>query len=78
MSFPLTGQYPSNYSRIQSFYRKLVADGKNNMTGHRKNQYEIGPMIFKTTKETQLTNTVTLDDSPEYKPGRQMDLILIQ
>jgi hypothetical protein len=42
--------------------RKLV------FTGWRKNQYDIWTIDIVSGKETQLTNTPTLDDSPEYSP----------
>jgi TolB protein len=37
-------------------------------TGQRKNQWDIYSIDIATGKETQLTNTPTLDDSPEYTP----------
>jgi TolB protein len=37
-------------------------------TGQRNNQYDIWAIDIKTKKETQLTQTPTLDDSPEYTP----------
>jgi TolB protein len=37
-------------------------------TGWRKNQYDIWTIDIASGKETQLTNTPTLDDSPEYSP----------
>ena len=37
-------------------------------TGQRKNQYDIWAIDINTKKEQQLTNTPTLDDSPEYSP----------
>ena len=37
-------------------------------TGQRNKQYDIWSIDIATKKETQLTNTLTLDDSPEYTP----------
>lgn len=37
-------------------------------TGQRNNQYDIYIIDIKTKKETQLTNTLSLDDSPEVSP----------
>jgi Tol biopolymer transport system component len=37
-------------------------------SGNRKGQYDIWAIDIKTKKEYQLTNTPTLDDSPEYSP----------
>jgi len=42
-------------------------------TGERKGQYDIYTIDLKTGKETQLTNTKTLDDGAEYSPdGKQI------
>lgn len=37
-------------------------------TGQRNNQFDIWTIDIATKQETQLTNTATLDDSPEYSP----------
>jgi Tol biopolymer transport system component len=37
-------------------------------TGWRNNQFDIWTIDIATKKETQLTNTPTLDDSPEFTP----------
>lgn len=37
-------------------------------TGERKGKYDIYAIDIKTGKETQLTDTATLDDGPEYSP----------
>jgi Tol biopolymer transport system component/regulation of enolase protein 1 (concanavalin A-like superfamily) len=52
-----------------SYLHGWSPDGKTLVfTGQRKNQYDIWAVDIKTKKETQLTNTPTLDDSPEYTP----------
>ncbi len=52
-----------------SYLHSWSTDGKKLIfTGQRKNQYDIWAIDIKTKKETQLTNTATLDDSPEYSP----------
>jgi len=52
-----------------SYLHTWSPDGKTLVfTGQRKNQYDIWAVDIKTKKETQLTNTPTLDDSPEYTP----------
>ncbi|MGZ8554230.1 MAG: TolB family protein [Chitinophagaceae bacterium] len=52
-----------------SYLHSWSPDGKKLIfAGQRKNQYDIWAIDIKTKKETQLTNTATLDDSPEYSP----------
>jgi TolB protein len=52
-----------------SYLHSWSPDGKKLIfTGQRKNQYDIWAIDIATKKETQLTNTPTLDDSPEYSP----------
>jgi TolB protein len=52
-----------------SYLHSWSTDGKRLIfTGQRKNQYDIWAIDIKTKKEFQLTNTPTLDDSPEYSP----------
>lgn len=52
-----------------SWLHGFSPDGKKLVfTGWRKNQYDIWTIDIATGKETQLTNTPTLDDSPEYSP----------
>ena len=52
-----------------SYLHSWSTDGKKLIfTGQRKNQYDIWAIDIATKKETQLTNTPTLDDSPEYSP----------
>ncbi len=52
-----------------SYLHSWSPDGKKLIfTGQRKNQYDIWAIDIITKKETQLTNTPTLDDSPEYSP----------
>ena len=52
-----------------SYLHSWSPDGKKLIfTGQRKNQFDIWAVDIATKKETQLTNTPTLDDSPEYSP----------
>ncbi|WP_276500312.1 TolB family protein [Terrimonas pollutisoli] len=52
-----------------SYLHSWSPDGKKLIfTGQRKNQFDIWTVDIATKKETQLTNTPTLDDSPEYSP----------
>ena len=52
-----------------SYLHSWSPDGKKLIfTGQRKNQYDIWAVDIATKKETQLTNTPTLDDSPEFTP----------
>jgi Tol biopolymer transport system component len=52
-----------------SYLHTWTPDGKSLVfTGQRNNQYDIWSVNIATKKETQLTNTPTLDDSPEYTP----------
>ena len=52
-----------------SYLHGWSPDGKKLVfTGQRNNQYDIWTIDIKTKKETQLTNSLTLDDSPEYTP----------
>lgn len=52
-----------------SYLHGWSPDGKKLVfTGQRNNQYDIWTIDINTKKETQLTNTPTLDDSPEYSP----------
>lgn len=52
-----------------SYLHGWSPDGKKLVfTGQRNNQYDIWTVDIKTKQETQLTNTPTLDDSPEYSP----------
>ena len=52
-----------------SYLHSWSPDGKKLVfTGQRNNQYDIWTIDIKTKKETQLTNSPTLDDSPEYTP----------
>lgn len=72
-TLPLTGSdNPVQITSADSGHSYLHSwspDGKTLVfTGQRKNQYDIWAIDIKTKKETQLTNTPTLDDSPEYTP----------
>ena len=52
-----------------SYLHSWTKDGKSLIfTGQRNNQYDIFKIDLKTKKETQLTNTLSLDDSPEESP----------
>ena len=52
-----------------SYLHSWSTDGKKLIfTGQRKNQYDIWAVDIASKKETQLTNTPTLDDSPEFSP----------
>lgn len=52
-----------------SYLHSWSLDGKKLIfTGQRNNQYDIWTVDIATKKETQLTNTPTLDDSPELSP----------
>jgi Tol biopolymer transport system component len=52
-----------------SYLHSWSTDGKKLIfTGQRKGQYDIWGIDINTKKEYQLTNTATLDDSPEYSP----------
>jgi len=52
-----------------SYLHSWSTDGKKLIfTGQRKNQFDIWAVDIATKKETQLTNTPTLDDSPEFSP----------
>ncbi len=52
-----------------SYLHSWSPDGKQLIfTGQRNNQYDIWAVDIATKKETQLTNTPTLDDAPEYSP----------
>ena len=52
-----------------SYLHSWSTDGKKLIfTGQRKGQYDIWGIDISTKKEYQLTNTPTLDDSPEYSP----------
>jgi len=52
-----------------SYLHSWSTDGKKLIfTGQRKNQYDIWAVDIGSKKETQLTNTPTLDDSPEFSP----------
>jgi TolB protein len=55
-----------------SYLHTWSPDGKTLIfTGQRNKQYDIWAVDIATKKETQLTNTPTLDDSPEYTPDSQ-------
>ena len=52
-----------------SYLHSWSIDGKKLIfTGQRNKQYDIWSIDIATKKETQLTNTVALDDSPEFTP----------
>lgn len=52
-----------------SYLHSWSPNGKSLLfTGQRNKQYDIWSIDIATKKETQLTNTLTLDDSPEYTP----------
>ena len=52
-----------------SYLHGWSTDGKRLVfTGQRKNQYDIWAIDINSKQEFQLTNTPTLDDSPEYSP----------
>lgn len=52
-----------------SYLHSWSPDGKRLVfAGQRNNQYDIWAVDIKTKKEYQLTNTPTLDDSPEFSP----------
>jgi TolB protein len=52
-----------------SYLHSWSPDGKKLIfTGQRNKQWDIYAIDIMTKKETQLTNTTTLDDSPEYTP----------
>jgi Tol biopolymer transport system component len=52
-----------------SYLHGWSPDGKKLVfTGQRQNQYDIWLVDIASKKETQLTNSPTLDDSPEYTP----------
>ena len=52
-----------------SYLHSWSLDGKNLIfTGQRNKQFDIWSINIDTKKETQLTNTPTLDDSPEFTP----------
>ncbi len=52
-----------------SYLHSWSPDGKKLVfTGWRNNQFDIWTIDIATKKETQLTNTPTLDDSPEFTP----------
>lgn len=52
-----------------SYLHSWSPDGKRLLfTGQRNNQFDIYSVDIATKKETQLTHTATLDDSPEYTP----------
>ena len=52
-----------------SYLHSWSTDGRKLIfTGQRKGQYDIWGIDIATKKEYQLTNTPTLDDSPEYSP----------
>jgi TolB protein len=52
-----------------SYLHSWSLDGKKLIfTGQRNKQYDIWSIDIATKKETQLTNTTTLDDSPEFTP----------
>jgi Tol biopolymer transport system component len=52
-----------------SYLHSWSLDGKNLIfTGQRNKQFDIYAINIETKKETQLTNTLTLDDSPELTP----------
>ena len=52
-----------------SYLHGWSPDGKRLVfTGQRNNQYDIWAVDIKSKKEYQLTNTPSLDDSPEYSP----------
>ena len=70
---PITGSgNPVQVSSVDSGHSYLHSwspDGKKLIfTGQRKNQWDIWAIDIATKKETQLTNTPTLDDSPEFTP----------
>ncbi|HKZ66575.1 MAG TPA: hypothetical protein VJ111_09485, partial [Chitinophagaceae bacterium] len=72
-TLPLTGSDKplqiSSPDSGHSYLHSWSPDGKKLIfTGQRKNQYDIWTIDIKTKKETQLTHTATLDDSPEYSP----------
>jgi TolB protein len=65
-SNPVQITSPSNG---HSYLHSWSPDGKKLIfTGQRNKQYDIWSIDINTKKETQLTNTVSLDDSPEYTP----------
>jgi TolB protein len=72
-TLPITGS--DNPTQItspesgHSYLHSWSTDGKKLIfTGQRNNQYDIWTIDIVTKKETQLTNTPTLDDSPEMSP----------
>ena len=72
-TLPLTGSdNPVQITSADSGHSYLHSwspDGKKLIfTGQRKGQYDIWAIDIATKKETQLTNTPTLDDSPEFSP----------
>ncbi len=55
-----------------SYLHSWSPDGRKLLfTGQRKGQYDIWTVDITTRKETQLTNSPTLDDGPEYSPNGQ-------
>jgi TolB protein len=72
-TLPVTGSdKPVQVSSVDSGHSYLHGWSPNAkqliFTGQRKNQWDIYAIDIATGKETQLTNTPTLDDSPEYTP----------
>ena len=72
-TLPVTGSdKPVQITSVDSGHSYLHSwstDGKKMIfTGQRKNQWDIWAIDIATKKETQLTNTPTLDDSPESSP----------
>jgi Tol biopolymer transport system component len=70
---PLTGSdHPvqvTSPASGHSYLHSWSPDGKQLVfTGWRNNQFDIWTIDIATKKETQLTNTPTLDDSPEFTP----------
>ncbi len=62
----------SNPENGHSYLHGFSPDAKKLIfTGQRNNQYDIWTIDIASKKETQLTNTATLDDSPEYSPDGQ-------
>lgn len=72
-TLPVTGSdKPVQITSVEaghSYLHSWSPDGKKLVfTGQRNNQYDIWSVDIATKKETQLTNTPALDDSPEYSP----------
>lgn len=72
-TLPVTGSdKPEQITSVEaghSYLHSWSIDGTSLIfTGQRNNQYDIWSVNIKTKKEIQLTNTPTLDDSPEFSP----------